>query len=110
MAARRSIPLFVLLAALAVSGCGSGSPAHTQRVAPDGKRIFLSAGCVGCHTLKDAGSSGTVGPDLDNARPDVTLVKLQVTNGGGRMPSFRGKLKPVEIEAVARYVARVAGR
>jgi len=26
------------------------------------------------------------------------------------MPSFRDKLKPAEIEAVARYVARVAGR
>ena len=110
MAARRSISLFVLLAALAVSGCGSGSPEHTERAAPDGKQIFASAGCVGCHTLKDAGASGTIGPDLDNARPDFTLVKLQVTNGGGRMPSFRGKLKPTEINAVARYVARVAGR
>ena len=110
MAARCSVSLFALLAALAVSGCGSGSRTHTERAAPDGKTIFRSAGCVGCHTLEDAGSTATIGPDLDNARPDVALVKLQVTNGGGRMPSFRSKLKPAEIQAVARYVARVAGR
>ena len=34
---------------------------------PDGKAIFASAGCGGCHTLKAAGASGNVGPNLDDA-------------------------------------------
>jgi len=31
-----------------------------------GKSVFASAGCSACHTFKPAGSSGTVGPDLDD--------------------------------------------
>ena len=34
-----------------------------------GKEVFESAGCVGCHTLADAGATGTVGPNLDEAKP-----------------------------------------
>jgi mono/diheme cytochrome c family protein len=33
----------------------------------DGKSILASAGCGGCHTVAAAGSSGTVGPNLDEA-------------------------------------------
>jgi cytochrome c2 len=32
-----------------------------------GKQVFQSAGCAGCHTLKDAGATGNVGPNLDQA-------------------------------------------
>jgi len=32
-----------------------------------GKEVFASAGCAGCHTFKAAGSSATIGPDLDTA-------------------------------------------
>lgn len=32
-----------------------------------GKAVFTSAGCGACHTFKAAGTSGTVGPDLDTA-------------------------------------------
>ena len=37
-----------------------------------GKEVFASAGCAGCHTLADAGSTGTVGPNLDEAKPSAT--------------------------------------
>jgi cytochrome c oxidase subunit II len=30
-----------------------------------GKAVFASNGCASCHTLKDAGATGTAGPDLD---------------------------------------------
>ena len=37
-----------------------------------GKQIFLvKAGCGSCHTLKDAGSTGTVGPNLDQLKADA---------------------------------------
>jgi cytochrome c553 len=78
--------------------------------ATDGKDIFQQAGCTGCHTLADAGSTGTVGPNLDDAKPPESLVVDRVTNGKGAMPSFKGKLTPQQIQAVAKYVSSVAGK
>jgi mono/diheme cytochrome c family protein len=75
-----------------------------------GKQIFGSAGCGGCHTLKDAGSSGNVGPNLDQLKPSEAAAEKQVTNGGGPMPAFKGQLTPAQIKAVATYVASVAGK
>jgi cbb3-type cytochrome c oxidase subunit III len=76
----------------------------------DGKAIFTSAGCATCHTLADAGSSGTVGPNLDQAKPPEALVVDRVTNGRGAMPPFKGQLTPAQIQAVAKYVSSVAGK
>lgn len=75
-----------------------------------GKEIFESAGCVACHTLADAGASGTVGPNLDEAKPDAALVVTRVTNGQGAMPPFKGQLTDQQIQDVAAYVASVAGK
>jgi cbb3-type cytochrome c oxidase subunit III len=77
--------------------------------AADGKTIFSTAGCTGCHTLKAAGSTGTVGPNLDEAKPSKELVIDRVTNGQGGMPSFKGQLSEAQIEAVADYVFSNAG-
>jgi len=71
----------------------------------EGKRIFASAGCVACHTLKAAGATGTVGPNLDETKPSYDKVIERVTNGKPPMPSFRGKLSASEIQAVARFVS-----
>ena len=75
-----------------------------------GKNVFETAGCTSCHTLKDAGSTGTVGPNLDDAKPPKSLVVDRVTNGKGVMPSFKGQLTPQEIAAVAAYISAVAGK
>jgi mono/diheme cytochrome c family protein len=82
---------------------GGGSTAQ-------GKQVFASAGCGGCHTLKDAGTSGNVGPNLDTLKPTKDAVAKQVTNGGGAMPAFKGQLSPAQIDAVAAYVSSVAGK
>ena len=74
-----------------------------------GKEVFASAGCGGCHTLADAGSSGNVGPNLDEAKPPSDLVVTRVTNGKGVMPPFKGQLTEQEIKDVAAYVSSVAG-
>jgi mono/diheme cytochrome c family protein len=74
-----------------------------------GKKIFGSAGCVSCHTLKDAGATGTVGPNLDEAKPDYRLATSRVTNGKGSMPSFKGQLTDQEIADVAAYVVKATG-
>ena len=77
---------------------------------PDGKQVFASAGCASCHTLKDAGATGTIGPNLDELKPSESVVAHQVEVGGGAMPAFRGQLSAAEIQAVAAYVAGAAGK
>jgi mono/diheme cytochrome c family protein len=77
--------------------------------AADGKAIF-SSNCATCHTLAAAGASGTVGPNLDEAKPDEALARERVTNGMGVMPSFKGKLTDAQINAVAKYVSENAGQ
>ena len=75
-----------------------------------GADVFASAGCGSCHTLSAAGSTGTVGPNLDDAKPPAALVVERVTNGMGAMPPFKGQLSDAEIQAVADYVSSVAGK
>jgi cytochrome c553 len=70
-----------------------------------GKQVFATGGCGGCHTLKAAGSSGTVGPNLDVLKPTAARVAHQVEVGGGPMPSFKGTLSPKQIQDVAAFVA-----
>ena len=92
---------------------GAEKPPPTKQAvaatAASGKDIFTSS-CGGCHTLADAGTSGATGPNLDDAAPDAATVKAIVRGGGGGMPAFGDKLSNAEIDAVAAYVASVAGR
>ncbi|MBA3841148.1 MAG: cytochrome c [Actinobacteria bacterium] len=74
-----------------------------------GKAVFASAGCGGCHTLKAAGASGNVGPNLDDLKPSMARVKNQVIHGGGAMPAFKGQLSDKQINDVSAYVSSVAG-
>ena len=75
-----------------------------------GKKVFTTAGCASCHTLKDANATGKVGPDLDQLKPNQARVVKQVTNGGKIMPPFKGTLSAAQIQAVATYVSSVAGK
>jgi mono/diheme cytochrome c family protein len=119
---------FVLGAlALGAAGCGSGekvapapetvqgtlpTPTTTQATTgaeakgnPEaGKKVFASAGCGGCHTLKAAGSSGNVGPNLDDKKPPLDLILDRVTNGKSPMPSFKDSLSKQQIADVAAFV------
>jgi mono/diheme cytochrome c family protein len=89
----------------------SGSPKVGAGDEPDGEAIFTQAGCGGCHVLEAAGSSGNVGPSLDETKPAKELVVERVTNGKGAMPAFSDSYSPEEIAAVADYVvASVGGR
>jgi len=75
-----------------------------------GKEVFLGASsCGGCHTLADAGTTGAVGPNLDDKKPSYELALDRVTNGQGGMPSFSSTLSEEQIADVAAYVSSVAG-
>ncbi|HET8953209.1 MAG TPA: c-type cytochrome [Solirubrobacteraceae bacterium] len=124
----RRAALFLALLALSVglAGCGgqeevgavpetiegtlpeattSEEPASTvEGDAANGAKVYASAGCGGCHTLEAAGSSGSVGPNLDQSKPDLALVVDRVTNGQGAMPAFGDQLSEQEIADVAQYV------
>jgi mono/diheme cytochrome c family protein len=81
----------------------------TPEAPTDGKSIFM-ASCGGCHTLADAGTDGTLGPNLDQSKPPKRLVVERVTNGQGAMPAFKNSLDEAQIQAVADYVSSTAGR
>jgi mono/diheme cytochrome c family protein len=70
-----------------------------------GRDVFATAGCGSCHTLGAAGSSGQVGPNLDDLRPDFDEVVTQVTSGGGGMPAFGDELSDKEIRDVSSFVS-----
>ena len=94
----------------AFAGGGHAQPAAQPQVqANRGEVVFAREGCSGCHTLAAAGSNGTVGPNLDDAKPPATLVVTRVTDGAGAMPSFKGKLTEQQIQDVAAYVSSAAG-
>jgi mono/diheme cytochrome c family protein len=121
-----------VLGAFALAGCGSqgvASPTpntvigtvattssfpvvaafHLKGAANRGSSVYSSASCGGCHTLAAAHSTGTVGPNLDQLKPDYRAVTAQVTNGGNAMPAFKSQLSPQQIADVAAYVVDSTG-
>jgi len=116
--------LIIVACGLVLAGCSGGktvSPAPqtvegkvptAPQVKGDpaaGKKIFASAGCAGCHTLKDAGATGNVGPNLDQAKPPLSLAVERVTHGAGAMPNFTGQLSTKQIADVTAYVVSKSG-
>jgi cytochrome c oxidase subunit 2 len=96
----------------------AGTPAGGGAAA-NGKPIFTSAGCAACHTLKDAGSTGAVGPDLDKVLKgrDPAFIKESIVDPdkviapgfeGGIMPgNFSQQLTPAQIDALVTYLSDV---
>jgi mono/diheme cytochrome c family protein len=87
--------------------------------ATTGEQIFTAAGCAGCHTFKPAGSTGTIGPDLDDlasaagdmppedfVRESILNPNAEVTQGfpAGVMPSFEGRLTDKQVQALVDYL------
>jgi mono/diheme cytochrome c family protein len=111
----------LIVLALSIAACGGGggdsssssssssSSGGAQNASVEGKQVF-NQNCKGCHTLQDAGATGSVGPNLDDVKPDKSTVVRQVNNGGGPMPAFKGKLTDAQINDVATYVSTVSGQ
>ena len=98
------------VAAFVAANAGLQGFAESQVISgTNGKQIFKSK-CASCHTLKDAGATGTIGPNLDQLKPPFAVAQRQVIHGGGVMPAFKGVLTDAQINAVAKYVADNAGK
>jgi mono/diheme cytochrome c family protein len=91
-------------------GTGTGGDSEAGGTEPAGAAIFAESGCGSCHTLAAAGSSGTIGPNLDETMPSKELAIERVREGAGAMPSFADSLSAEQIELVAEYVATSAGK
>jgi outer membrane protein assembly factor BamB len=94
----------------ASTSTSSTSSAATAGVSLKAGMSVFSTTCASCHTLAAAGSTGTVGPNLDQLKPSDALVVKQVTNGGGGMPAFGSSLSKAQIQSVALFVSSVAGK
>lgn len=129
---RLALTVPALAAAAVLAGCGSegvvtptpqtvvgslpkakqfpATPAFAIKGDPAaGKSVFAKAACSGCHTLAAANATGTVGPNLDQLKPDYRAVTAQVTNGGASMPAFKGQLTTQEIANVSAFVVTSTG-
>ena len=101
-------PWLLLAAGLA---CLPGFAAEDATKMALGKKLFTTStpACAICHTLKDAGAEGAVGPILDELKPNASRVSKALRDGLGAMPSFQATLSAPEIEALAYYVSRATG-
>ena len=127
---RRLLAITLLSSAVAVAGCGSGetvtpTPETVQGTIAQatvaegdpaaGKEVYAAQGCGSCHTFEEAGSTGQVGPNLDESlqgddadfiRESIVDPDAEIAEGyqPGVMPSFEGQLSDTEIEALVEYL------
>jgi cytochrome c oxidase subunit 2 len=92
------------------------APPDEAAASLDGAQVFESAGCSGCHTLADAGSTATTGPDLDGAlqgKPasfiEESIVDPNKEVAKGYPPdvmpqNFGETLSPEELNALVKYL------
>jgi cytochrome c oxidase subunit 2 len=99
----------------AAGGGGGGGAGGGGQGAADGEAVFTENGCGSCHTLSEAGTDATVGPDLDNiSRADEAYIEesivdpnADVVQGFPRnvMPgNFRDQLSPQQLDALVEYL------
>jgi cytochrome c oxidase subunit II len=105
-------------------GGGGGAPPGG---APNARQLFAqgssttgATACGACHTLSEAGTSGTTGPNLDQVlkgknaafirqsilQPDAVVAKGY--QKGIMPPNFGSTLKPAEVDALVKYLTDVA--
>lgn len=71
-----------------------------------GRKLFKSVmpSCATCHTLEAAAAKGTVGPSLDELKPDAARVETALREGLNAMPSYADTLDDTQIRALARFI------
>jgi mono/diheme cytochrome c family protein len=103
-----AVPAVVLLGDQASAGPGGTKLSADEKEG----RVLFAEKCATCHTLKDAGAVGKVGPNLDELAPAPALTLNAIEKGRaagkGQMPAQL--LEKDEAKKVAKYLADVAGR
>lgn len=120
-----STALLIMGGAAILSGCGASSSIDSADTAA-GKTKFVAA-CGGCHALKDAGTTGNIGPNLDDAfrasRVDgfketqffgvvkrwIEIAPQAPVPGSYPQAMPQNLVEGQDADNVAAYVAKVAG-
>jgi len=104
------------------AGAAPGGAAPGGGAAPSGKQVFNDSGCGACHALADAGTTGGVGPDLDDvlADKDAAFIEQSIVDPNAVItpgfsanimpPNFGQTLQPAELDAVVKYLDEVTGK
>ena len=104
------------VATYVASVAGTGAP-PPEFIPPE----FFATNCGSCHTLSAAGTTGTVGPNLDDVLPgqspaqvseSITDPEAQIESGfpAGTMPANYGEtLTPQQLQQLVRYLLQSAG-
>ncbi|MAQ16935.1 MAG: sulfite oxidase [Sandaracinus sp.] len=75
-----------------------------------GRALFTAdaaPACGTCHTLSEAATTGSVGPNLNALAPSEERIATAITNGVGAMPAYGDRLTPEQIQQIAAYVRKV---
>jgi cytochrome c6 len=98
----------VLILAFACAGAsGAGGDVNRKQ----GKQLFTqdtTPACGICHALADAETAGTIGPSLDEMKPDAERVARVIRSGIGAMPPYP-QLTDEQVKTLAEYVAHATG-
>jgi cytochrome c oxidase subunit II len=99
-------------------GGGAAAGGAENTLAAEGKQIFDAQGCSGCHTLKAAGATETIGPDLDEvlADKDPDFIRTSIVDPNaelapgfnqGIMPdNFGDALSPEELDTLVKFLSQ----
>lgn len=112
----RRLPLLVaaLAAALAFGAVmllsqGQGAVPERAEKATTGLKVFNRMGCGSCHRLAAAGSTGPIGPNLDERLTSYTAesleAKIVAPGENGPMPSdFGERMTDAELDSLVGFL------
>lgn len=86
-----------------------GEGGGAEAAPPSEPKDLFAQQCGSCHILADAGTTGTIGPNLDQTQPGLDRAITQITDGGGGMPPFGDQLTEEQIRALAEYIVQATG-
>jgi cytochrome c oxidase subunit 2 len=98
-------------------GGGQTASADAKAIFTNGKNATGATPCGACHTLSEAGTNGTTGPDLDKVLKgkDAAFIKqsieqpdAQIAAGYGKgimPPNYGSTLSPSEIDALVKFLS-----
>jgi mono/diheme cytochrome c family protein len=100
-------------------GAGQAAPAEHAEAPPavahaNGRELFFQMGCGSCHRFRDAGSTGVIGPDLDErlAAYDRPSLRATIVTPPGSAPgsfsvmpdNFAARMKSEALDALVAYL------
>ena len=106
-----AVPALLLAAGLCGTAASAADAADEAAQMAVGKQLFTTGAtpaCAICHTLRDAGSEGAIGPVFNDLQPDAARVSKALHDGLGAMPSFKDTLTEEQIAALALYVSKAS--